>query len=100
MDESSSSDLDMWKKIQERFGYPTLIGAHLSPISDQLGAFLADLEQARENLDADLKFSGIDEDTDLDWRVRQSIDNAIGNVRIASQLVDQAQQAIVSVFPT
>ena len=100
MDKSSSSDLDMWKKIQERFGYPTLIGAHLSPIGYQLGAFLADLEQARENLDADLKFSGIDEDTDLDWRVRQSIDNAIGNVRIASQLVDQAQQAIVSVFPT
>ena len=100
MDESSSSDLDMWKEIQESFGGSTLIGAHLSPIGYQLGAFLADLEQARENLDADLKYSGIDEDTDLDWRVRQSIDNAIANVRIASQLVDQAQQAIVSVFPT
>ena len=96
MDESSSSDLDPWKGIQESCGYPTLIGAHLSPIRDQLGAFLADLEQARENLAADLEHMH----RSPDWPIEQSIDNAIGNVRIASQLVDQAQEAIVSVFPT
>jgi hypothetical protein len=94
--------VDPWKGIQEIIGYPTLIGAHLSPIRDQLGAFLADLEQAREHLADDLEKRVNDGNMDEgnSWPIEQNIDNAIGNVRIASQLVDQAQEAIVSVFPT
>ena len=100
--DSESSEVDPWKGIQESFGYPTLIGAHLSPIRDQLGAFLADLEQAREHLADDLEKRVNDGNMDEgnSWPIEQNIDNAIGNVRIASQLVNQAQEAIVSVFPT
>ena len=63
---------------------------------------LADLEQAREHLADDLEKRVNDGNMDEgnSWPIEQNIDNAIGNVRIASQLVNQAQEAIVSVFPT
>ena len=95
MDDTSLED--MWKGLH-RDDRLSLVGAHLSPISAQLENYLEDLEQAREHLDEDL---GREFDSPyVSWPIRQSIDNAIGNVRVALQLVKQAQEAIVSVFPT
>ena len=95
MDDTSLEDL--WKELH-RDDRLSLVGAHLSPISAQLESYLEDLEQAREHLEEDL---GRQFDSPyVSWPIRQSIDNAIGNVRVALQLVKQAQEAIVSVFPT
>ena len=95
MDDTSLEDL--WKGLH-RDDRLSLVGAHLSPISAQLENYLEDLEQAREHLEEDL---GRQFDSPyVSWPIRQSIDNAIGNVRVALQLVKQAQEAIVSVFPT
>ena len=97
---------DMWKGLQKGLHSDdrlSLVGAHLSPISAQLENYLKDLEQAREHLDEDLRLVGQGREFDsphVSWPIRQSIDNAIGNVRVALQLVKQAQEAIVSVFPT
>ena len=100
MDDTSLEDL--WKELH-RDDRLSLVGAHLSPISAQLENYLEDLEQAREHLDEDLRLMGDGFKFDsphVSWPIRQSIDNAIGNVRVALQLVKQAQEAIVSVFPT
>ena len=100
MDDTSLEDL--WKELH-RDDRLSLVGAHLSPISAQLENYLEDLEQAREHLDEDLRLVGDGFEFDsphVSWPIRQSIDNAIGNVRVALQLVKQAQEAIVSVFPT
>ena len=95
MDDTSLED--MWKGLN-RDDRLSLVGAHLSPISAQLENYLEDLEQAREHLDEDLgrEFASLY----VSWPIRQSIDNAIGNVRVALQLLKQAQEAIASVFPT
>lgn len=95
MDDTSLED--MWKGLH-RDDRLSLVGAHLSPIAAQLENYLEDLEQAREHLDEDL---GHQFDSPyVSWPIHQSIDNAIGNVRVALHLVKQAQEAIVSVFPT
>ena len=104
MDDTSRED--MWKGLQKGLHSDdrlSLVGAHLSPISAQVENYLKDLEQAREHLDEDLRLVGQGREFDsphVSWPIRQSIDNAIGNVRVALQLVKQAQEAIVSVFPT
>ena len=95
MDDTSLEDL--WKGLH-RDDRLSLVGAHLSPISAQLENYLEDLEQAREHLEEDL---GRQFDSPyVSWPIRQSIDNAIGNVRVALQLLKQAHEAIASVFPT
>ncbi len=91
----ASTEEDFWKELNAGQPRMSLIGAHLSPIRGQLADYLRDLEKARKHLNEDLGDLG-----DLGWPISQSIDNAIGNVRVALQLVEQAQDAIVSVFPT
>ena len=88
---------DMWEELKnDGFGRPTLIGMHLSPIGDQLAGFLVRVEEAAKHLEEDLEYMGLEDD----WAARQSIENAVANIRFATELVDGAQQAVVLVFPT
>ena len=92
-----STPQDMWEELKnDLFGRPTLIGMHLAPIGDQLVGFLVRVEEAAKHLEEDLEHMGREDD----WVARQSIENAVVNIRIASELVGRAQQAVVSVFPT
>ena len=88
---------DMWEELKnDGFGRPTPIGMHLSPIGDQLAGFLVRVEEAARHLEEDLEYMGLEDD----WAARQSIENAVANIRFATELVDGAQQAVVLVFPT
>ena len=90
---------DLWDDLfLDLFDRPTVIGAHLSPIAEQIAEFGSRLEQGMEFIDNDLDHMDYQsQDREL---ARLKILDAVAKVTIAQQLLVEAQSTIVDVFPT
>ena len=92
-------EYDLWDDLfLHLFDRPTVIGAHLSPIAEQLAEFTDRLEQGMEFIDDDLDhmdYQSLDRE-----QARSRTLNAVAKVKTAQQLLVEAQDTIVDVFPT
>ena len=90
---------DQWDEfILSYLDRPTVIGAHLSPIAEQIAEFSSRLEQGMEFIDNDLDHMDYQsQDREL---ARLKILDAVAKVKTAQQLLVEAQNTIVDVFPT
>jgi len=90
---------DQWDElILSYLDRPTVVGAHLSPIAEQIAEFGSRLEQGMEFIDNDLDHMDYQiQDREL---ARLKILDAVAKVKTAQQLLVEAQNTIVDVFPT
>ena len=89
---------DQWDELVLGFDRPSVIGAHLSPIAEQVAEFGSRLEQGVEFIDDDLDHMGYQsQDREL---ARLKVLDVVAKVKTAQQLLVEAQNTIVDVFPT
>ena len=90
---------DLWDDLfLDLFDRPTVIGAHLSPIAEQLAEFTDRLEQGMKFIDDDLdhmEYQSHDRE-----QTRSRILEGVAKVKAAQQHLVEAQDTIVEVFPT
>ena len=89
---------DQWDELVLSFDRPSVIGAHLSPIAEQVAEFGCRLERGVEFIDDDLDHMGYQsQDREL---ARLKVLDVVAKVKTAQKLLVEAQNTVVDVFPT